>query len=267
MMFFNSSANDLADLHCHIVPFVDDGAEDLEEAKKIIEEEYAQGVRHIAMTVHLRYGMFDTPVEQVKRHYNTLKKWIAGSNMNDMEVHLSREYYCDERFEALIDGYIANQDEVVYENRRYNPREEIIPFGKHNCILLEFSSGRMQSDEFEIFIEKASQAGLTPILAHVERYPAVQERPTIVYKMRKLGAYIQVNCEPLLAKSKSRECETAHALVQNEMVDIVSSDVHDLEMREPNLKKCYSLLKRKYGKRTADKLLRDNALALVHGVQ
>ena len=60
--------------------------------------------------------------------------------MNDLELFLSREYYCDERFEMLLDGYANGSDEVIFDGEKLVPKEEIRPFGKHKCILLEFSS-------------------------------------------------------------------------------------------------------------------------------
>lgn len=255
----------LADIHCHIVPFVDDGAEDYEEAQELIKEEYSQGVRTLVMTVHLRYGMFDTPISKVEKHFDKLKRWLSQTDMSDMEIFLSREYYCDERLESLLDGYLNGNDEVIYDGERYDPRDEIRPFGKYKCILLEFSSNRMQDSEFEVFIKKASQAGLTPIVAHAERCPAVQDRPTIVYRMKEQGALIQVNCESLLSKTGTRDCQTAQGLVKHKLADIVSTDCHNLRERLPEVRKCYLLLKKKYGISIADELMRERAVSLIFG--
>lgn len=265
MIDFHRTVIGLADLHCHIVPYVDDGTSDYGEAKDLITEQYSQGVRTLVTTAHFRNGMFDTPISKVIRHFNELQEWLQTTEMNDMKLFLSREYHCDERLSILLDGYTNGQREIVYEDISYIPREEILPFGQKRCILLEFSSDRMQDSEFEIFIQKASQAGLTPIIAHAERCPAVQDRPTIVYKLRDQGALIQVNCESLIAKTETRAGATAKALVDSKLADIVSSDCHDLKRRPPNIKKCYALLKKKYGVTTADRLLRDNANSLIYG--
>jgi protein-tyrosine phosphatase len=265
MIDFHKTVIGLADLHSHVVPYVDDGTEDYEEAKELISQEYDQGVRTLVMTVHFRNGMFDTPISKVKRHFSELQEWLHTTEMKDMNLYLSREYHCDERLAILLDAYAEGQSELVYEDISYNPREEILPFGQKKCILLEFSSDRMQNSEFEIFIQKASQAGLTPIIAHAERCPAVQDRPTIVYKLRDQGALVQVNCESLIARAGTRAGDTANALVDNKLADVVSSDCHDLKRRPPNIKKCYAFLRKKYGVTTADRLLRDNANSLIYG--
>ena len=92
MIDFGKPIIGLTDIHCHIVPFVDDGAEDYEEAQELISREYSQGVRSLVMTVHLRYGMFDTPISKVEKHFEVLKNWLSQTDMNDLELFLSREY-------------------------------------------------------------------------------------------------------------------------------------------------------------------------------
>ena len=265
MIDFHKTVIGLADLHSHIVPYVDDGTSDYEEARGLIAEQYSQGVRTIVTTAHFRNGMFDTPISKVKRHFDELQEWLQTTEMSDIKLYLSREYHCDKRLSILLDGYVSGQEEIVYEDISYIPGEEILPFGQKKCILLEFSSDRMQDSEFEIFIQKASQAGLTPIIAHAERCPAVQDRPTIVYKLRDQGALVQVNCESLIARAGTRAGDTAKALVDNKLADVVSSDYHDLKRRPPNIKKCYAFLRKKYGVTTADRLLRDNANSLIYG--
>ncbi|WP_026524035.1 tyrosine-protein phosphatase [Butyrivibrio sp. MB2005] len=263
MIIFRRETQELFDLHSHIIPYVDDGAEDLEEAKSLIREEYSQGVRFIVMTVHLRSGMFETSVQKVKRHFSELKEWLPETDMSDLEVCFSREYYCDERFEALLDAYIQGKDFVEFDGKRYSSKEEIIPFGNKKCILLEFSSGRNQKDEYGKFIKKVMMAGLTPIIAHAERYPAVQANPELIYELRKAGAYIQVNCDSILENGSKRVCETADILLKNDCVDIVCSDVHDMCGRVINMKKCFNYVKKKYGIETAKLLFHDNAEYLI----
>ena len=255
----------LADLHCHIVPYVDDGASDLEEAKRLIIEEYKQGVRLIVMTVHYKYGAFDTPAAKVKRHFASLTKWLESTEMTDLDIYVTREYYCDKRLGYLLEGYAKGKDKVIYEDISYVPEEEILPFGGHRCILLEFSARRRQEKAFEVFVRLAVKAGLTPIIAHAERYPIVQENHEFLREIREYGAYIQVNGGALLGRDIKKFCDTARKLVKADIADIVSSDCHDMEERTPNLKRCSSYLSSKYGNDMANIILNDNAYHLVYG--
>ena len=263
MFRFKNVSPELFDLHCHVVPYVDDGAEDLEEAKKLITEEYCQGVRLIVATVHLRCGMFDTSAQKVKKHFDELKCWLSETEMNGLKMHISREYYCDDRLETLLDAYAKGLDLVEFDDKCYSPKEEIIPFGSRRCILLEFSSLRYQKDKYGIFIKKAIQAGLTPIVAHIERYQDVQNDPQMVSEIKKDGAYIQINCDSLLGRDSKIICETAGILMKDGYVDIVCSDSHDMNDRIVNMKKCYSFVRKKYGAQAAKSVFCDNAKYLI----
>jgi protein-tyrosine phosphatase len=130
---------------------------------------------------------------------------------------------------------------------------------------LEFSAGKKQKRAFEVFTALALRAGLTPIIAHAERYPMVQENPEMLQYLRRSGAYIQVNGDAILGKDMKRACETARSLVKADIADIVSSDSHGIQQRTPNLKKSRSFLKSKFGNETAGLLLHDNAYYLVYG--
>lgn len=264
-MFLFSEAAVLSDIHCHLVPYVDDGAADIEDALELIKDEYSQGVRHIIMTPHLRNNMFDTKVSDVKDHFLELKELVLKNELSDLNIYLSREYHCDERLMALLDGYYVGKNEVIFDNNKYDPEEEILPFGKSRCILLEFSSNQYQRDELYDFTEIAFKCGLTPVIAHAERYRAVQKRPEIVETLRKEGVYIQVNADALLGNDAKERVDTARKLVSAGYADIVASDAHDPEFRKPALKKCYGYLKRKIGKEKTDMLMNNTAVKLLEG--
>ena len=82
------------DIHCHIVPGVDDGAADIEETRKLLEMEYKQGVRNIILTPHFRFQMFETPLEkyrdnsglQKRRQQISVKICIFTSDANFMQI-------------------------------------------------------------------------------------------------------------------------------------------------------------------------------------
>ena len=64
----------LFDIHCHLVPYVDDGARDMDEAIKMLKMEYRQGVRYIIVTPHFRRDMFETPMEQILKQFLRLRE-------------------------------------------------------------------------------------------------------------------------------------------------------------------------------------------------
>ena len=87
-MFLSKGAS-LSDIHCHLIPYVDDGAGDIYDAKALLLEEYSQGVRQIVMTPHFRYKMFDTSIEIVKKHYEDTDQICGIHILNRLDYETS----------------------------------------------------------------------------------------------------------------------------------------------------------------------------------
>ena len=82
------------DIHCHIVPGVDDGAADIEETRKLLEMEYKQGVKNIILTPHFRFRMFETPLEKVQRQFH-LAEEAAADISKDLHLYLGCEFHAN----------------------------------------------------------------------------------------------------------------------------------------------------------------------------
>ena len=96
----------LFDIHCHIVPSVDDGASSAEEAYKMLQMEYRQGVRNIIATPHYRLQMFETPIKTVEHQFLVLKQ-LARKVAPDLHVYLGCEFHSNmEMVEMLRSGKV-----------------------------------------------------------------------------------------------------------------------------------------------------------------
>lgn len=84
----------LYDIHCHILPGLDDGARTTEESIDLLKMEYRQGVRHIIFTPHFRQGMFEATKEDIERAFLNAKK-NAEKIAGDLNVYLGCEFYVD----------------------------------------------------------------------------------------------------------------------------------------------------------------------------
>ena len=107
----------LYDIHCHIVPGVDDGAVNLEEAVKMVEAQYKQGIRTIIATPHFRKGMFEPSASEVKKQFQILRKTVWEIN-KDMRLYLGSELYASENMISQIkdkraDVYKRQGHEIV----------------------------------------------------------------------------------------------------------------------------------------------------------
>ena len=88
------SIKGIYDIHCHIVPGVDDGATDIGETVKLLRMEYEQGVRTVITTPHFRFRMFETPAEKVREQFRLVEK-AASEISPDLHVYLGCEFHAN----------------------------------------------------------------------------------------------------------------------------------------------------------------------------
>ena len=220
----------MIDLHCHLLPYVDDGAHDLDEAIELLTLEAEQGVTELCLTPHLRRGMFETPDEKIRTQYERLVPIAAEKGLR---LRLSREYHCDELlFEKLRDG-------------------TVIPMGK-KVILTEFSARHSAEDMLKA-VETIRSYGWIPMIAHAERYPAVTE--ALIRRLRGADALIQINADAVLGYDGRGIRRFVWGLLNAGLADVVASDAHSTTDRPPHLRRCELLIRKKLGGEQAKKLL------------
>lgn len=230
----------MIDLHCHLLPYVDDGAHDLDEAKALLQIEAEQGVKRICLTPHLREGMFETPDETIQKQFERL---LPTAKTLGLELSLSREYHFDRLFlEKLREG-------------------SILPIGDR-VILTEFSA--MHSGEQMLGAVNMIKAfGYTPLIAHAERYPATDIR--LVKELRDKGALIQLNADAVLGEDGRYLKRLAWNLLKEGLTDLIASDAHSREERPPRLRECRQRLAKKLGEEQAERLLTVKPLRIIQG--
>lgn len=233
----------LTDLHCHILPGVDDGASNGKELKEMLQMEYAQGVRRIIFTPHYRRNMFETPTKEIYRRFVKIRDLLKESDI-DMEVYLGRECFASSRLAAKM-----NEDEYLFMN-------------KTRFILVEFpykqSYQNVRSQVYDLIAE-----GAIPILAHVERYACLVEKSERIGELIELGAYIQVNAGSILGDSGWSQKRFCLKLMRKNYIHFVGSDAHDTKHRKPNLGDCKEYVERKMGKEYAERIFMENPKKLL----
>jgi protein-tyrosine phosphatase len=103
--------------------------------------------------------------------------------------------------------------------------------------------------------------GITPIIAHAERYYPIQRKPKICIDLKNMGCLIQINCYSVI--EKGRENTTAKKLIKEGLFDLLGSDCHDMAVRKPNMKSAFEKLSRDYGERICC-FLEENAYLMLN---
>ena len=228
----------MIDIHCHIIPGVDDGAKTRFQVRELLKMEYESGVRALILTPHHRKGMFEADRETVMKRASYVRDEIQSLKM-DMKLYLGCEYH-------------ANSDMI--EELRENPHFRI---NGSNYVLVEFSSAHSFA-KIRNWIYQLVTSGFVPIIAHIERYPAAVDRTEKVEELVNLGALIQVDAGAVLGEYGFKQKRISWMLLERYLVHFVASDAHDTENTRPNLKECAVRLERKLGRSYAEELLVQN---------
>lgn len=230
----------LIDIHCHILPKVDDGPDSVEESLKILKDMRRQGIKHIIVTPHYRPEMFEPSMKRVIYSYRHLRD-IAY----DMGVSMSLgcEYY---RNEQIIE-HMDNRKRPAMAGSRY--------------VLVEFSMNDL-FPTIRNYVYEVITHGYQPIIAHVERYFCCQKMEKI-QELKNMGALVQVNAGSVLGEEGWKLKKFCLDLMKKDLVDFVASDTHNTSDRKLNLKKCASFVTKKMGKQYAERIFFNNPLNIL----
>ena len=140
----------LTDIHCHMLPGIDDGAADAQESMAMLKKAYRDGVRRIIVTPHYRRGMFEPDPRKVLHRYEKVKEKAAQIGANGIELYLGCECH-------------------RYSGMAQDLRKGILPtLAESRYVLVEFS-GIDPYSRIRAVIYELTSAGFVPIIAHVER--------------------------------------------------------------------------------------------------
>lgn len=225
----------LADIHTHILPQMDDGANTAEESVKLLVELERQGVTDVVFTPH--FDLTKESVEEFCRRrehsYNHLTERIAKSGIVfNLRFHLGAEVRYDPNLATtdITDLCIGDTDYLLLE------LTNTFPFNFENTINSIFSNGKV------------------PVLAHIERYSYLYSNLKLLGGLIDDGVVMQCNPAAFLSFKSSL---TFKRLLKNGYVHILASDTHGLNTRPPRLKEALVKLKnhKEYLAKNSEKII------------
>ena len=223
------------DMHCHILPSVDDGAKDVEEMKKMLKIAYKEGIRCIIATPHHHPRRGKESAEVLRK-----KAVILREAAHEIDAHLGTEIYFGQ---DILDK--LQKKEVLTMNRR-------------RFILVEFSP----SDRFDYIrqsLQQLQMKGYEVILAHVERYQCLTEDLERVEQLQDMGVLLQVNAGSICGDNGRKIKKTVKTLMDHDMIFCVGTDAHSSGSRAPHMKKAAEYVQKKYGQEYMRRIFFSNA--------
>ncbi|HEM4415235.1 TPA: tyrosine protein phosphatase [Streptococcus suis] len=238
----------MIDIHSHIIFGVDDGPKTIEESLSLIGEAYRQGVRYIVATSHRRKGMFETPEKVIMTNFLQLKEAVAEVYPEIRLCYGAELYYSKDILSKL-------------------EKKKVPTLNGSRYILLEFSMNTPWK-EIQEAVNEVTLLGLTPVLAHIERYDALAFHAGRVEELIDKGCYTQVNSnhvlKPALIGDQAKEFKKrTRYFLEQDLVHCVASDMHNLSSRPPFMREAYKLITEEFSKDKAKALLKKNPLMLL----
>lgn len=224
----------MIDLHSHILPEQDDGAQSLRDSLAMARMAVDSGVTAMVATPHCA----DARAQEVWEAWKLLREALA-ENQIPLRLFLGMEIFgTPETAKMLQEGRLFTLNGSQYP-------------------LIEFSF-RSSGEEETMILHSVCRAGFRPVVAHPERYAYVQSDPRIINRWYRMGCLIQINRGSLLGRFGSRAQETAYELVERGFATAVASDAHSTRMRTPWMEDVQKLLSREISPLCARILLKDN---------
>ena len=224
----------IIDLHLHILPGVDDGASDMNQALEMAVTAAQSGVTHLVATPHYQfYGHPDTV--QIQDAFSRLADQLAFEEI-PIALSLATEHFaCPELPERL-------HKEGCYPNSRY--------------FLVEFAPSDHPKD-MDILLQRCAAEGFLPVAAHPERYFGIQEHPHYARDWAEKGWGVQINRDSLMGRFGPARFLCADLLLQKDWANIIASDAHSTGLRNTRWEQALDLFSQRYSQATLRRCLWD----------
>lgn len=233
------------DIHCHLIPGVDDGADILDESLQMLRLAASGRTVGIICTPHCNIpgayrNYYDTNLDKI---FRAMQRLVAERQI-PVRLYPGQEVFLSGPVPQLLrEGKIITLNRSVY-------------------LLCEFDPYESAETAFRK-LEQIRADGYIPIVAHPERYQFVAELPGTADRLKAIGAFLQVNKGSLKGAFGRLAAETAHRLLAGRKADFVASDAHSPYVRTPYLGDAHEMISALYSIDYADFLLRDNPLRVI----
>ncbi|HVW14658.1 MAG TPA: CpsB/CapC family capsule biosynthesis tyrosine phosphatase [Mucilaginibacter sp.] len=197
------------DMHSHVLPGIDDGAQNPQESIELVKKMMELGIKKIIATPHIMADYYKNNAETIGNALKILKEELKKENIN-IPIEAAAEHYFDETFEERVNN------------------QTLMTMGG-NYVLFELSFISKPPNLTEM-IQKMLDLKYRPILAHPERYSYMDIKQ--LRSLREMGCLLQINTISLVGYYGRDAKKTAESLIDSDLVDFISSDMHHLRHAE-----------------------------------
>ncbi|MGE5704692.1 MAG: tyrosine-protein phosphatase [Clostridia bacterium] len=234
----------MIDIHCHILPGVDDGAKSLDEAIRMAQTAWKDGITDIIATPHTHNGIYVNWRDDILHAVESFQQVLERQHI-PIHIHPGAEIHIHEH---LLDHLRSAKLATMSNHVRF--------------LLLELPFMHLPKFTDDV-IASLIEEGVTPIIAHPERIEPLKNRPERLALWIEQGAIAQVTASSVTRKRNSSVKKRAEQLIREQLIHLVASDGHDNVNRKVELSHAYAVIEKL--SKGASERFQQNAAAILRG--
>lgn len=218
----------MIDLHCHILPGIDDGAQAMEDSIVMAEKAISQGITHLLCTPHHNNGRYENPANKVIPLVSSLQEELNRCGL-ELTVYEGQEV----RITGTLMEDIQRGD-ILFTDL------------SNKYILIEFPTADIPIFSEQLFFELMSN-GHIPVIVHPERNSKFREDPNRLLPFLEMGVLTQLTAPSYIGIFGKEIQKTAKTMLEHNMLYMMASDAHNLKHRSFYMKEAYEQIQKDFG--------------------
>ncbi|MCK4738943.1 MAG: hypothetical protein KAT46_03250 [Deltaproteobacteria bacterium] len=241
----------MVDIHCHILPEIDDGASCMDEALEMCRLAVDDGITKIVATPHYNPDLFNTSLKKVPELLSKLKVAVSEAGL-PLELFSAAEV-------ALAPGVLE----------KVRTSSSLTFGGLENQIryFLAELPANVLPPNWDSYLLSHYSEGLIPILVHPERDNSIAKRPEILDKFIAGGGVLQITAGSITGELGERALHTSAEFLEKGYVHIIASDAHSSGFRKPALSEAARVASDIIGREKAQNLVIKNPQSVLSGLR
>jgi protein-tyrosine phosphatase len=233
----------MIDLHCHILPGIDDGAVDIEMSLQMARMLIDDGVGAVVCTPHILPGLYHNSGSQIRAATADLRSALARSGLR-LELYSGADAHIGVDFVAKLKS------------------AEILTLADSRYVLVELPQ-HVGPALLRQFFFQLMTAGYVPVLSHPERLQWIEHQYGVIENLVHAGVWIQITSGSLLGEFGRSARYWAERMLDEGNVHLLATDAHDAKLRPPNLKRGRDAAAQRVGEREANHLVHTRPLGIL----
>lgn len=235
----------MVDLHCHLLPGVDDGAKDMKVSLRLAKEATENGITHALLTPHHLNGHYVNHKQDVLERTEAFQEELTAHQI-PLTVFPGQEVRINGQLMTALDN-----DDILFADES----------GKY--MLLEFPDDDVPHYTKQMVFE-LQQRGIVPIIVHPERNTKIMAEPDLLFELLEKGCLSQITASSYVGTFGKKVAKFSKDLIAGGQGYVFASDAHDLPGRKYEMREAFTKLKQEFGEQLVQEY-QDNARAIING--